>query len=230
MDSSNPPFTTLTPALEGCELAIISGALAHHQFLARQAYPGVQVVILGQPGAGLAAVTAALQQWQPVRRLHLVTPGQPGQLVLGHTPLTHKNLAEHAPALWAWRSLLSPSAEMVLYGHRLASNEAGRQLLDLLHHVTGAAIAACATLPTPRDRHGHWEWDYTRSGGTPRLAFPAWAIAASLQPAPPPGHARLRIRVGDRRSGQSFDHRLGRKSAQPSGKPAVARCQHLRSS
>jgi len=62
MDSSNPPFTTLTPALEGCELAIISGALAHHQFLARQAYPGVQVVILGQPGAGLAAVTAALQQ------------------------------------------------------------------------------------------------------------------------------------------------------------------------
>lgn len=230
MDSSNPPLTTLTPALEGCELAIISDALAHHQFLARQAYPGVQVVVLGQPGAGLAAITAALQQWQPIRRLHLVTPGQPGQLALGHTTLTHKNMAEHALALWAWRSLLTPSAEIVLYGHRLASNEAGTQLLDLLHHVTGAAIAACATLPTPRDRHGHWEWDYTRSGGTPRLAFPAWAIAASLPPTPLPDHARIRIRVGERRSGQSCDYRLRRESAQPTGKPVVARCQHFSTS
>ena len=40
MDSSNPPFTTLTPALEGCELAIISGALAHHQFFSAAGLSG----------------------------------------------------------------------------------------------------------------------------------------------------------------------------------------------
>lgn len=162
----------------GQEIAVISSELEEYRALAEQAYPQVQVIGLEATQDGIAAVTQALTTLQPIHRLHLVTPGTPGHLQLGRSTLSYASLPKHGRELCRWRSYLAPKAEILIYNNQVASNESGKFLIDVLHHMTGAAIAACTISPDATLCNIQWELDCTTLSFTPSLAFPLAVVAA----------------------------------------------------
>ncbi len=166
------------------DLVVISGALVNHRRLVQSVVTGVPVLRLSCPLDGLATITQTLAALSPVKCLHLVTPISCSGLPLGQVTLTAGNLASHAGAIAAWRNYLTTHSAIVIYNGQMARSEAGQQLIDVLHHLTGAAIAACTTLPNPTLPQGHWEFDCVSRPFWPNLAMPPLVLAEGLQAQP----------------------------------------------
>lgn len=188
MLSTHPVCThsTADSSLER-DLVIISSDLKNYQFLAESVYPHMKVRVLDSSQEGIDAIAQVLMTLQPVCRLHLITPGTPGRIWLGNTSLRHADLPDYANALCCWRSHLTPEAAILIYNDQIAHTEAGKLLIDVLHHLTGAAIAACIASPNKNFRKGRWELDCATQSFTPSLAFPPSVVAACLG-SPHPNH------------------------------------------
>jgi hypothetical protein len=166
MHPPQPP----TPLLE--DLVVISGELEGYRCLAQNVAVQAEVLLLSPAQDGVAAIAQRLTTLPPIRRLHLVTPHYPTGLRLGRATLHYSNLPAHARALNQWRSRLAPAAEVIIYNGEMARTEAGKLLIDVLHHLTGAAIVACTAFPSAMLPAGRWEFDCATSPPAPSLALP----------------------------------------------------------
>lgn len=171
--------------LPGQDLVVMTTELAGHRSLAQNAVPQAEVLLLHQEQDGIAAIAQQLAALPSIRRLHLVTPGNASGLPLGKALLRANNLPSYARTLNQWRSHLAPSAEILIYNGEMSRTEAGKLLIDVLHHLTGAAIAACITPPSAIAANGRWELDCTNQSFEPVLAFPP-AVVAQIQSQFPP--------------------------------------------
>jgi hypothetical protein len=187
----NAAVTTLSPL--GQELVVISTELAGYRFVAQNVSPQAEVLLLHQERDGVAAIAQILATLTPICRLHLVTPGNASGLLLGNILLRADNLPSYARTLGQWRSQLAPRAEILIYNGEMASTEAGKLLIDVLHHLTGAAIAACTTPPSATFPQGIWELDCATSVLAPSLALPLELISPGFGGSPPPKLRRVEI-------------------------------------
>ncbi len=187
----NAPATVPLPP--GQDLVVIGTELAGYRFLAQNASPQAEVLLLHQEREGVAAIAQQLATLPPIRRLHLVTPGSTKGLPLGNVLLRAANLPSYARTLGQWRSHLAPSAEILIYNGEVARTEAGRLLIDVLHHLTGAAIAACTTSPNAAFPQGRWELDCATSSLAPSLALPLELVSPGFGGSPPPELRRMEI-------------------------------------
>lgn len=151
------------------------------------------VLMLSQGQNGVTAITQRLASLPPIRRLHLVTARRADSLPLGNVVLHHGNLPEHASALYQWRRYLAPRAEILIYNDQATRTETGKLLIDVLHHLTGAAIAACTTLPHPNAPDGQWDLDCATQSFQPVLAFPPAVMAKLWSSQPPPNFCKERF-------------------------------------
>ncbi len=187
----NAPATRPLPL--GQDLVVISPELAGYRFLAQNASPQAEVLLLHQERDGVAAITQTLATLPPICRLHLVTPGHAKGLPLGNVLLRSDNLPNYASTLCQWRSHLAPRAEILIYNGEMASSEAGKLLIDVLHHLTGAAIAACTTPPSTVLPQGRWELDCATSSPSPSLALPLDLVGLGFGCSPTPELRRMEI-------------------------------------
>ena len=164
---NTPARLSLPP---GQDLVVLSTELAGYRFLAQNVTPQAEVLLLSPGRDGVAAIAQQLATLPPICRLHLVTPGAEG-LHLGSVTLRSDNLPNYARALSLWRSHLAPGAEILIYNGEMARTEAGKLLIDVLHHLTGAAIAACTTPPNAAFPQGIWEVDCATPGFMPCFAL-----------------------------------------------------------
>lgn len=160
------------PSPPGQGLVVISPELAGYRFLAQNVSSQAEVLLLHQERDGVAAIAQQLATLPPIRHLHLVTPANANGLPLGNVLLRADNLPSYARRLGQWRSHLAPRAEILIYNGEMARTEAGKLLIDVLHHLTGAAIAACTTPPSTAFPQGRWELDCATSSRSPSLALP----------------------------------------------------------
>ncbi|WP_196358158.1 DUF4347 domain-containing protein [Nodosilinea nodulosa] len=167
------------PLSPGQDLVVISTALEGYRFLAQSVAPQAEVLLLRQERDGVAAIAQQLAILSPICRLHLVTPEGDG-LRLGLVTLRFDNLPTYASMLGQWRSHLAPSATILIYNGKMARTEAGRLLIDVLHHLTGAAIAACTTPPNATAPSGRWELDCATPSLSSSLALPLALVSHSL--------------------------------------------------
>jgi hypothetical protein len=158
------------PLLE--DLVVISGEPKGYRWLAPKVAAQAEVLLLSPAQDGVAAIAQRLTTLPSIRRLHLVTPHCSTGLRLGRVTLHYDNLPAHAKTLSQWRSRLTPRAEIVIYNGEMARTEAGKLLIDVLHHLTGAAIAACTAFPSAVLPAGRWEFDCATPPSTPSLALP----------------------------------------------------------
>ncbi|PSN11861.1 hypothetical protein C7293_22645 [filamentous cyanobacterium CCT1] len=187
MQPAQTPFDQRTPfnaEANAKDLIVISSELEGYRFLA-EVTPQTAVLLLNQRWDGVTAIAQYLATLASVRRLHLVTPSVEGGLQLGRVTLRFDNLPHYARSLSVWRSHLAPQAEILIYNGEVASTEAGQLLIDVLHHLTGAAIAARTTLPNALVPNGTWELDCatqaleTRAVLSPALATPISPVKLS---------------------------------------------------
>jgi len=160
------------PAPLSPDLVVLSRSLEAYPALVEHIHPRMHLVILDRAQDGIHQVTDVLAHLPSIRHIHCITGGTPGCLYLGSTPLSNASLPRHASTLHRWRSHLADDAKIVIYNTQVASNEAGRLLIDVLHHLTGAAIAAAITPHDSSLNHRPWEFDCTTQPFTPALAFP----------------------------------------------------------
>ncbi|MEA5448214.1 DUF4347 domain-containing protein [Leptolyngbya sp. CCNP1308] len=187
--SVNTPARLSLPP--GQDLVVISTELAGYRFLAQNVPPQAEVLLLSRGRDGVTAIAQQLATLPPTCRLHLVTPGGAEGLHLGSVALHYDNLPSYARALCLWRSHLTPRAEILIYNGEMARTEAGKLLIDVLHHLTGAAIAACTTPPNAAFPEGRWELDCATSSLSPSLALPLELVNLSFGHRHPPDLRRV---------------------------------------
>ena len=91
---------------------------------------------------GIDQISELLQQYDQLDAVHILSHGSQGAVKLGDTWLTDDNVAGYAAQLTGWRDALAADADLLLYGCRLAGNAGGAALVDALHELTGADVAA----------------------------------------------------------------------------------------
>ncbi|SDS85165.1 VCBS repeat-containing protein [Halopseudomonas sabulinigri] len=174
------PEAMANPAVAAAprHLVVIDSRVENHEQLAAQLPDDVQALIINGDQDGIAAITAALQQMQDVDSIQILSHGSAGQFNLGSSNITSSNLAGISDSLESWKSQLSETADIQLYGCRIGAGEAGQTLVAELARWTGADVAASADDTGSIAAGGDWELE-TRVGDIDKtLALDAAAVAA----------------------------------------------------
>ena len=156
----------------------IDASVENYQSLAQGAL-GANVYILDSTSDGIAQITeilAAAQGAQAIANsIHIVSHGAPGYLYLGNTQLSLDTLDRYASDLRTWFAGTESTAatpSLLLYGCNLAVGDAGVELVDRLHQITGAEIAASNTLTGSLALGGNWNLE-VQTGQVAAIAFDA---------------------------------------------------------
>ena len=122
----------------------------------------VDVILLDPNRDGVEQVTQALAaQAQPVDAMHFITHGTDGAIRLGDVWLSGQNVQAYAVNIAGWRQGLAADANLLLYGCDVADNADGRALVDTLHALTGANVAASSDVTGNAALGGNWNLEYT---------------------------------------------------------------------
>lgn len=137
-------------------LVFIDATLDDYQHLAQGVVPDAQVVVLDSRQDGIEQITAVLAQHNEVASVHILSHGQPGRLYLGAAQLDRTTLDRYANRLQHWSRALAADADLMLYGCAVAAGDRGANLLQQLHQLTGANIAASANRTGNSALGGDW--------------------------------------------------------------------------
>lgn len=137
-------ITVLNPFLVNSQnnlqqtLVVIDSAVNDYQLLLEGIEPDAQVIVLDSRQDGIAQISQILAQ-QLVTSLQIIAHGSPGSLQLGNTQLNLYNLHHYQSQLQQWQI-----TDLLIYSCEVAAGETGKSLIDQLHQLTGANIAASA--------------------------------------------------------------------------------------
>ena len=109
---------------------------------------------------GLSQVTEALERIRHVSAIHLISHGRSGELLLGATTLNSASLPQHAAELLAWQQTLTDRADLLIYGCDVASDPAGKALIESISRLTGADVAASEDRTGHSQFQGDWELEF----------------------------------------------------------------------
>lgn len=143
-------------------IAFIDSGVASYATLARSIKAQTKVVILDSQGDGVKQITQALQQ-ENYQEVHLISHGSPGCLDLGNSQLSLDTLGHYSSGLKNWFSnsfFQSPHC-LLIYGCNAAAGDAGAEFVAQLQQLTGANIAASASLTGNAALGGNWELEVT---------------------------------------------------------------------
>ncbi|PZP99453.1 MAG: hypothetical protein DI587_10215, partial [Variovorax paradoxus] len=141
--------------------------------IAAQAAEGrsIEVVRVGAGEDGVAAITAALAGRSDVAALHIVSHGGTGAVQLGQEALDNDTLLTRAADIAGWSGHLASGADILLYGCDVASDDAGRALVQGLADLTGADVAASLDATGATALGGNWTLEMQTGAIEARLAF-----------------------------------------------------------
>lgn len=176
--TSDAPFAfdSIAASSISKQLVFIDTAVKDFLFLVRGVYPQIPVVLIYPYRDGIEQMTRTLSHRNNIEAIHIISLGEPGRLQLGSANLTLDSIASYTEHLWQWRRALAPNAEILIYGCRVASDPAATiasiALLNRLHALTGAQVAASSQPTGSRALGGNWELDVSTGDIYTPLAFP----------------------------------------------------------
>ena len=89
-----------------------------------------EVILINSQQDGLNLITQNLQKrWSTI---HILSHGSPGCLYLGNTVLNLDNIEQYSTLLRSWQV-----ENIIIYGCKVASGDAGTELIEKLHKLTG---------------------------------------------------------------------------------------------
>ncbi|WP_051158475.1 DUF4347 domain-containing protein [Nodosilinea nodulosa] len=155
-------------------IVFIDGAVTDANPLWEGILPGLDIVFLDSASDGIEQITAALRSVTDLDSIHIVSHGEAGSLQLGSTTLSGDSLNAYGASLGSWRSALSPSADILLYGCGVGSGIGGRSFMDRLSNLTGADVAASDDITGAA---GDWDLELVTGPIEASMAFSAQAQA-----------------------------------------------------
>jgi len=150
-------------------LIVIDPGVDHREALVAGAIAGATLLILDAKKDAIAQITQAIRRFRgTLRSLHIVTHGSPGMLHFSSGDLTACNLHTYAEQIESWFDyeplckdssikVKSSQSFISLYVCNLATGQAGMELLENLHYLTGVSIHASEGKVGGTGVNGSWQ-------------------------------------------------------------------------
>lgn len=143
------------------ELVVIDPSAENYQQLVQdlesQTERIFEILILTPREDGVAQITDALAGIPRVAAIHLVSHGDDGEILLGTSVLSQKNIGRYAAELVTWQNHLTADADLLIYGCDLAASSDGVALTESLNILLSADVAASDDATGQATRGGDWD-------------------------------------------------------------------------
>ncbi len=137
------------------QIVFVDAGVENPADLLAAAPEGAEVVFIDADSDGVSQIAEALEGREGLDAIHILSHGEPGELILGSARLTSESTANsHADALSSIGAALSSDGDILIYGCDFAENSAA---LDLIAEATGADVAASDDTTGAAARGGDWE-------------------------------------------------------------------------
>lgn len=146
-------------ATKTTSILFIDASVEDYEQLCANVSPSIQPHILNPYEDGIQQITTVLTGYSSQSRtlnLYIVAYGSPGSVSLGSTVLSLSSLAFYQQHLQSWFAH-RPAANLFLYACNVAAGDAGAELMDNLHHITGATIYGSTTTVGNAGLGGTWD-------------------------------------------------------------------------
>ncbi|MCA9012136.1 MAG: DUF4347 domain-containing protein, partial [Planctomycetaceae bacterium] len=127
---------------------------------ARRESLDAEVVIIDGEADGISQITAALQGRHDISAIHLISHGDPGELLIGNSRLNISNLEDYADSIGGWKDALSADADILIYGCDIGQGIFGQGFVQQLATMTGADVAASTNATGTASLGGDWTLEY----------------------------------------------------------------------
>ena len=151
---------------QGWNFVFIDSTIKNYQTLLDGTNGGSSVTVINPDQYGIAQVTKTLASVTGANSLHIVSEGDAGNFWLGKDFVSGDNIAKYSNDLQAWKTALSPAANILLYACNLASGENGVALVQAVKNLTGRDVAASINRTGNVALGGDWNLEY-RTGANP---------------------------------------------------------------
>ncbi len=145
-------------------LVFIDAHLDNYQFLATGVVNDVELIILEPTENGLNKITEIVHKkittQTKIDAIHIFSHGSPGNLQLGNIFLNLDSLISAKQQIKQWKTALSKTANILLYGCNLAANIGG-DFVQKLSQILEVNIAASADLTGSQLLAGNWNLGFT---------------------------------------------------------------------
>ncbi|MGG6238254.1 DUF4347 domain-containing protein [Nodosilinea sp. AN01ver1] len=165
-------MTTQSVPAGGKGIVFIDGAVADVDTLLEGKLPGLDIVFLDSARDGLGQITETLRSLTELDSIHIVSHGEAGSLRLGATTLSGDSLNAYGAALGNWRSALSATADILLYGCDVGAGSVGQSFVNRFSQLTGADVAASDDITGAA---GDWKFELVTGQVEANTAFSAEA-------------------------------------------------------
>lgn len=185
------PLTTSVASLPhsmtaSASLVVIDSTLENYQDLVAGVRAGAEVVVLNPVQDAIAQITQALTGRTGIESLHIVSRGFSTGLQIGNTRLDNTTLGQYTNQLASWKTALSATADIVIYGSGVANDPLLTQrptpftptpFLVKFAQLTGADLAASTDITGHPSLDGDWDFEYTFGQVESPIAFEPATLA-----------------------------------------------------
>jgi filamentous hemagglutinin family protein len=175
---TNQASLNATNIQQGWNFVFIDSTIKNYQTLLDGTKGGSSVTVINPDQYGIAQVTATLATVTGANSLHIVSEGDVGNFWLGKDFVSTENIAKYANDLQAWKTPLSPAANILLYACNLASGENGVALVQAVKNYTGHDVAASTNRTGAVSLGGDWNLEYTTGKSPATMIFNNAATSA----------------------------------------------------
>ncbi|MBS9464271.1 DUF4347 domain-containing protein, partial [Flagellimonas sp. 389] len=120
---------------------------------------------------GILKMTQEIQKYNGLESIHIVGHAKPAELILGSDNFWMDDLNMIKSELDSWKSHVSTTADLFLYGCSLAETVNGKQMVDLMASLTDMDVAASTDLTGHISKNGDWELEYNTGTIESQIAF-----------------------------------------------------------
>ena len=146
-----------TPAeREKSKVLVVDQGVANFEQLVAQVPDDMALVVIPAGSEGLQALVSALDGFENIEALHILSHGDEGLFQLGADQITSENVSTFSEQLAALGQVMSESGDILLYGCDLAASADGQSLLNDLAALTSADVAASDDLTGAAALGGDW--------------------------------------------------------------------------
>jgi filamentous hemagglutinin family protein len=145
---------------QGWNLVFVDSTVKNYQTLVDGTKGGSSVTVIGANQYGINKITTTLADITGANSLHIVSEGDAGNFWLGKDFVSSENIGNYSTQLQAWRTALSPAANILLYACNLASGENGVALVQAVKNYTGRDVAASTDRTGATSLGGNWNLEY----------------------------------------------------------------------
>jgi len=145
---------------QGWNFVFIDSTIKLYQTLLDGTKGGSSVTLINPDQYGIAQVTKTLASVTGANSLHIVSEGDAGNFWLGKDFVSGENIAKYSNDLQAWKTALSPAANILLYACNLADGVNGIALVQAVKNLTGHDVAASTDLTGSSNLGANWNLEY----------------------------------------------------------------------